>query len=287
MAKFRQSGSGFTMIEAIVVIAITGILSAVVAVFIKRPVEGYFDAARRAELTDIGNTAVRRLERDLHAALPNSIRVTTDVAGVTYLEYLEVRTGGRYRSEVDSGGGGDPLNFAAVDSTFDILGPAITFNAGDQIVVFNAGVAGADAYASDNISPITGVAGNTVSIAPIRFPFASPGSRFQVVTGPVTYVCAPGSAAGNGTGTLRRYWGYAIQDVQTKTDSIAKLDALVTPATATRGSALLANNVSFCNIQPPENLPQPGYALVAIRLTLMQSNESVRLYHETHINNVP
>lgn len=279
MAKFRQSGSGFTMIEAIVVIAITGILSAVVAVFIKRPVEGYFDAARRAELTDIGNTAVRRLERDLHAALPNSIRMTT-VGSVTYLEYLEVRTGGRYRSEADSGGGGDPLNFAAVDSTFDILGPAITFNAGDQIVVFNAGVADADAYASDNISPITGVAGNTVSIAPIRFPFASPGQRFQVVTGPVTYVCAHGSAAGNGTGTLRRYSGYAIQAGQ-------PIDASAAPLSTAPTNALLANNVSACDIQPPENLPQPGYALVAIRLSLMQSNESVRLYHETHINNVP
>lgn len=276
------------MIEAIVVIAITGILASVVAVFIKRPVEGYFDAARRAELTDIGNTAVRRLERDLHAALPNSIRVTT-VGSVTYLEYLEVRTGGRYRNEVGSVEGGDPLDFAAADATFDILGPAITFNAGEQIVVFNAGVAGADAYSGNSASTDNRRAYNGTTGAPVtnvaiasanRLPFASPGQRFQVVTTPVTYVCAPGSAAGNGTGTLRRYSGYAIQPGQ-------PVDASAAPLSTAPTNALLANNVSSCDIMPPENLPQPGYALVAIRLSLMQSNESVRLYHETHINNVP
>jgi len=76
-----------TLIEMIVVIAITGILAAAVAVFIRRPVEGYIDAARRAELSDVADTALRRITRDLRTVLPNSIRITT-AGGVNYLEYL-------------------------------------------------------------------------------------------------------------------------------------------------------------------------------------------------------
>jgi len=46
-----QRERGVTLIEMIVVIVITGIIGAAVAVFIRRPVESYVDAARRAELT--------------------------------------------------------------------------------------------------------------------------------------------------------------------------------------------------------------------------------------------
>lgn len=285
--RIYRSQAGFTLVEMIVVMTITAILAAIVAVFIKRPVEGYFDSARRAEMTDAANTAVRRLERELHAALPNSVRVTT-VAGVTYLEFLEVRTGGRYRNEVGSVEGGDPLDFAAADSTFDILGPTMTFNAGEQIVVFNLGVPGADAYEGNtadthNRRAYSGATGAPVSNVTLtsanRLPFASPGNRFQVVTGPVTYVCAPGSTGVDGTGTLRRYWGYAIQAAQPSSAAAAPLSAA--------SNALLAQNVSVCEILPPENLPQPGYALLAMRLTLLQESEPVSLYHEVHINNVP
>ena len=95
MTKFQQ---GFTLVEAVMVIAITGIIAAVVATFIRAPVQGSFDSARRAELTDVADTAVRRISRDLRLALPNSVRVQL-VAGVYYLEFLQTSDGGRYRSE--------------------------------------------------------------------------------------------------------------------------------------------------------------------------------------------
>src|SRR3979490_3088781 len=101
--RHLRSERGVTLIEMVMVIAITAIIAGAVAVFISRPVEGYADAARRAEMTDIADTARRRMTRDLRTPLSNSIRITT-VSGVVSLEYLQGSGGGRYRAQVDSGG---------------------------------------------------------------------------------------------------------------------------------------------------------------------------------------
>src|SRR5690606_28790817 len=94
MSAFEEKKvSGFTLVEAVIVIAISGIVAAVVAVFIRAPVESYLDLNTRAELTDIADTAVRRMARDVRLALPNSIRSP----GAQCFEYLATSTGGRYR----------------------------------------------------------------------------------------------------------------------------------------------------------------------------------------------
>lgn len=264
--------AGFTLVEMIIVIVITGIIAAVVAVFIRAPVEGYFDSARRAQLTDTADTALRRMARDLRLALPNSVRVNG-----TAVEFLETRTGGRYRAESDGGATpADELDFTATDSSFDILGALSSAPvAGDLVVVYNLGIAGADAYAGDNTSSVTGVTGNTISINAKRFPFESPGNRFQVVTGPVSYVCtgAGTDASGNGTGELRRHSGYSITAGQN-----------VPPAGG--NNALLANHVSACSFVYTQGVTARS-GLVSMQLQITEENESVSLYHEVHVPNVP
>jgi len=263
----RRLASGVTLVEMIVVIAITGILAAAVAVFIRRPVEGYIDAARRAELSDIADTALRRITRDLRTALPNSIRV--DATG-KYIEYLQTGGGGRYRAEVDSGGLGEPLNFSALDTLFDVIGPMPTMAAGDQIVIYNLGpgTGSTDAYTGGNRTAFTSVAAPTVTIAAKQFPFASPGKRFQVVQHPVTYACE--------AGVLRRYWGYAIAPTQP-----------VPPAGG--NNALLATNVNVatCSFSYVTAGGAAWTGVAAVTLEISQSGESVRLFQQVHVNNVP
>ncbi|HJW56070.1 MAG TPA: hypothetical protein VJ577_12415, partial [Burkholderiaceae bacterium] len=287
-----------------IVIVITGIIAGTVAVFLRLPVQGYVDTAARAELTDIADTALRRMTRDLRLALPNSIRLTTDGSGNKYLELLLTKTGGRYLAEEDAAGT-NFLNFSdPADLTFDVVGAmpageqAIVPN--DFIVVYNLGPgqSPADAYADCGVIPgcnrarvASAPAGNTVTLVSNPFaaqksptppndplPMPSPRWRFQVVTTPVTYVCNPTAH------TLTRYWDYAIQPTQPA--SLASLASA--PAWATPKNALLASSVNGCEFSL-NNLVSVRTALIGLQLTLQnQANGgSVVLFHQVHVDNTP
>jgi MSHA biogenesis protein MshO len=271
----------------IVVIVITGIIAGIVAIFIQAPVQGYVDSARRAELTDIADTALRRMARDIRIAVPNSVRFTNCTAPC--VEFIPTKDGGRYRSQTRPDGTGDTLIFnlpdgtVEPDETFDIVGGAIDFVAGDFIVVgstqsngslpYSTAVSGVlrahKAYAHPTVS-IT----NTIGL-PATAELSS--QRFDVVDGTqkaVTYACinllgGALDANGNGQGQLVRYANYGFNNAA---------PTGVTPAA-------LADKVSACTME--YDLPNQRFGLVGIRLTLTSGNESVTLYHEVHVNNMP
>jgi len=288
-----QSSKGFTLVEMIMVIVITGIIGGIVAVFLKAPVQQYMDVARRADMTDIADTALRRVTRDLRLALPNSVRVTGACAGAgttCFIEFLPTTGGGRYRADIDAtddvcpGGNADDdiLSITAADTCFEVLSamPVPPPNAGDQIVVYNLGIAGADAYAGNTLAThnrraVSAVGANSISITSANaLPFDSPGHRFHVVTTPVTYVCAP--AAGGVGGTLTRWQGYDIQSAQ----------PTMLPATGTPSSALLATNVSDCRFTY-DPLVSARNGLVTMRLAITEDVETVTLYNAAHVSNQP
>lgn len=277
---------GFTLIEAVMVIAITGVVAAIVAVFIRTPVQGYFDSARRAELTDIADTAVRRMARDLHLALPNSVRV----AGSNCIEFLPTTSGGRYRAEQDCSSGtcsGNKLDFISGSTSFDYLGGMSSIPAtNDRVVVYNLGITGADAYlndgsANDNTALVqTANASTIILTASKKFPFASPGNRFHIIPAGdkvASFVCsgAGTDASGNGTGTLYRYANY-----------VPSASVPASCPTVPAGTPVLATKVSACNFSyAPGVTARSG--LASMQLSVTESNETVNLYHEVHVNNAP
>lgn len=263
---------GFTLLELIIVIVITGIIAAAVAVFMRMPVQSYFDATRRAELTDRADIALRRMGREIHLALPNSVRIASSGTN-TAIEFLLTRSGGRYRASVTSTGTGDILDFtSSADSSFDVIGPAVQVNRSDNIVVYNLGIPGADAYAGDTRRAYPGLSGLftniTYTATTTPFPFASPDNRFYVIaSSPIAYNC------NLTTGQLTRHTGYAISSVQS-----------VPPIVA---GDLIAENVTACSFSYDSAAIGQRAGLVTITITMTRSGESVNLYHTVHVNNVP
>ncbi len=276
MRTLHKRQSGFTLVEMIIVIVITGIIGGMVAIFMRAPVQGYVDSARRAELTDIADTAIRRMARDVRTAVPNSVRFSNCTAPC--VEFLPTKDGGRYR--VDPPGLVLDFGVADADGKFDIIGSAITFATNDFIVVGSTQSGGNPPYdtsAAGVLRAYNGAAGaqttvvfdNTAAL-PVWAELSS--QRFDVVDGAqraVTYACegVGKDANGNGTGQLKRYWNYGFN---------------VAPSGS---GAILATRVSDCTIN--YDLPNQRFGLLAMRLTLTSANESVSLYNEIHVNNLP
>lgn len=271
----HRTARGWTLVEAVVVIGLTSLVAAMVVSFIRTPMQAYVDTARRAELTDTADTALRRMTRDLRLALPNSVRIKT-VGNAIHLEYLETAGGARYREYPDSIGGGDPLDFEIADTTFDVIGPMPVFSSGDSIVVFNLNAddtpTGSNAYQGDNRARYLSSTPTTVTLdAAKQFPFASPARRLHVVRQPVTYVCDPSP----GVQQLRRYWGYAIQAVQ---------PSVFAPGT---GAAVLANGVTACTFAYNVSPSTQRVGVVSLSLDVANGGETVHLFQQMHVNNVP
>lgn len=279
--NYRRESDGFTLIELVVVIIITGIILAMVSLFMRAPIQNYFDVALQGELTDTADTALRKIARDMRRALPNSVR--TRNADTNCIEFIPTVSGARYRAMTEvAGGAGDILRFDVADATFNFFGaltPAPVTD--DRIVVYNLGIDGADAYRGQNIAAVQGVAGNTITLqAATLFPFESPSNRFQVVPKAehaVTYTCSGGK--------LYRYVGtftgaagtYTIQN-----DPSASACPVPPPLT----TPILATNVSSCVFEYTAGVTARN-GLATLRLGLTKDDATVTLYHEVHVDNVP
>lgn len=282
----RAAQRGVTLIEMIVAIVVTGILLSIVGMFTRNQIASYLDVAARTELADAADTVLRRMARDLHGTLPNSVRVSGN-----FLEFLPIKAAGRYRAQgngtaaVDAADN-DPLDFTSTtDARFNILGPAVTVAAGDQLVIYNLGSdASYDVYTAPGVAndssrrALTSTGNNLTSltyslVGTNQFLLPSPHNRFQIVGKPVSYACDLA------TGTLWRYASYAIQATQPAT--LAALDAL---AGVTR--ARLVTDVSECAFSYANAVYQRN-GLVSIRLKLTRNGESVTLVHQIDVMNTP
>ena len=266
----------FTLVELIIVIVLTGIIGVSMMVFFKPTIDAYFDARRRAEMTDIADTALQRISRDIRSAVPNSIRPWEDIDSYC-IEFVPTSGGGRYRIGRDPGSAtAQPLEPG--QPTFDVLSPLSKLpEKDDWVVIGNHGPQPLYAADSKTRAQILDVgAANTERTASLDIgdhPFEDGyDGRFVVVpynegNPAVVYVCRPDvDAAGNGTGTLSRV-------TRGFTPSLSSCPA---------GGATLATGVSACRFSDDA---QDGF--LRLQLELRESGESVALVYGVHVSNVP
>ena len=279
-------GCGFTLIEMVVVILLLGIVGAGVAAFIVRPVEGYRDLARRTALVDAAESALRRMQRDVRAALPNSVRVTNTASGFA-LELIPVIDGGRYSDSgsqrlVFTGGGSN-----AFDMEHCFRNTALPTTSGLRFVVSNYGTVDGNVYDDASLGvgstsvitptamtisitsatcPTSGFHSVVFRVAGVatnhKFREASPNDRLYGVTTPASYLCDTSA------GMLTRYYSYAINASQYTTAAAF--------SAANASSALVTSCVSACSVTTPTTEIQ-DLPLATLTLSLADEDETIRL----------
>ena len=179
------SQSGFTLVEMVVVMAVLGILSVGIVVFIKDSSDGYVSVQDRESLASRGRSSLERIARGVRQALPGSVRVNADC-----LEYIPIIEGGSYLSlptatpaaqmkivPVTSGGlNGRRISVAPTSAVYALAGT------GELSPTASLGAVDASGAMTLNLSSIH------------RFPRESVGNRFFWVDTPVSYCSAAGQA---------------------------------------------------------------------------------------------
>lgn len=264
--------AGFTLVEMVVVMTVIVILGSLSTGFIHQSIVGYVTTEQNVLMSSMADSALHKLGLDIHNALPNSIRITGDRTH-TYMELVPIWAAGRYRTGLDTNGGGDPLLFNALDSGFDVLGLPVPVAAGNQLVIDNLGIPGADVYAGENVSALT-VAGsrlNHLSMRPAMFKLSSPGNRFFIVQHAQSYVCDMSN------GQLLLFSAYPIQNAQPA--SLSLLNRL-------GQSRVVVDHVVACSMQYTPGVLQSN-GMVHVVLKLAQNNSVVQLYRTFSVLNSP
>ncbi len=284
--------AGFTLVELILVIALSAVVGVMISTVLSRPLEGFVAQSRRAELVDQAALALSRMARDIRSAVPNSVRVE---GGGHALELLAITQGGRY---LPNRLGSESLRFtpgSAAECTapgndcqsFRALLPSMSVDDVNWLVVYNTGaesggapLAGSNLWAVvdaavPNVITPSGTAftataeghSTLITVTPpsgnFAFAFASPQRRFYLAEEVVGYRCDLSSKQ------LLRY---------TRTS--------LTPSFIADVSRVVVDNISHCSFgYQSGSLLRAG--LVGLNLRLTRDGESVELFQQVQVDNAP
>ena len=294
---YKRTLRGFSLVELIVVIVVTGIIAATLTSFLKPAMDSYVNTRYRADMSYQSDMALRRMLRDVRRAVPNSLRVPTSHC----FELVPAVAGGRYRmgpdAVNDSSVGCTPTNpanscAAWVDPSqkttiFDSLSTLQTVPAvGDWVVINNQN--GNDVYTGVNRSTITAISTpastqgkHRITISSLQVSAGYTGGRFLTVSNSeqsVFYICSGATGVdsrGDGAGTLYR----VVRPFNAAYPSAC-------PSTA--GAAVVATNVKSCSfIYDPNQGATLQSGFLWMDLQLSRNNEAAHLAVGAHVMNVP
>jgi MSHA biogenesis protein MshO len=287
-----RRAAGFTLIELVVVVLLTGILAGTLFMILQGPMKAFLDLERRAALVDIAETALQRMTREIRLALPYSIRISGAA-----VEFLRTTDGGRYRRQ-----GAGRLKFNVNSDSFTVLSTLaapgtidtgadstdcinsnadclVVYNIGQPLTAANATSAGVSANAylgastayEGNIATISAAAANSLSfdnsdLAGWNFGTESAQQRFHIVDTPVSYVCSGGE--------INRHADYAITETQDTTPGGTQ--------------SLLVDKVTACSFSlTVPTLTRAGVLAISLQINDATLGQTVTLHQQVHLDNIP
>src|SRR5690606_15049723 len=273
-AALRHGQGGFTLVELVLVIALAGVVAVMISTVLSRPLQGFVDQSRRAELTDQAATALNHMVRELRRAVPNSVRESPDG-----LDFVPVHEVGRYEESADG-------RLPTCDETptptchIKVLTEMDAGRVAESrwLVIYNVGAeSGGEPVEQQNLWHSSNPGVVTPKDASFewdkatkqlvvknaddfRFAFSSPQRRLFLAKEVVRYRCESGELLRETFDTL---------DLKSPTSSVP-----------------LANAVSHCAFTYQSGTHTRN-ALVTLRLSLSKDGETIQLVQQVHVDNAP
>ena len=275
MTRRGLAFAGFTLVELVMVIALAGLVAVMIGSVLNRPMQGFVDQSRRAELVDLAAIALNQMARDIRLAVPNSVR--KGVSGE--IEMLRAPVGGRYRANLVNELRHNPPICPVAPCDIPVLGPLrlddldlrqplwmVIYPTGQRSNGFNVW-SSADEGASV-IAPRTRIERTSeglrlMSVEAFRFRSGSPQHRFFLADKVIGYRCVGGRILRGEFDSLEPSYDYA-------------------------GAAVVAANVDCVNSAfTYDEGTNTRNGLVTIRLRLTKDGETISLLQQVHVDNAP
>lgn len=270
---FTQKGfsqRGFTLVELVAVIVLLGLTSIGLVQFIAGSAEAYREVTRRNEVAQIGRFAIERVSRELHNALPGSVRVSGNC-----IEFVPVQAASIYTQLPIAGLNPPTNNFTVINfSPLGSITRAAVYTLATQDVYSNNQHVLAMDFDSAAIN------GSTITfnflLPAQQFAEASPGQRIYFIDQPVSF-CVVGSGSNT---RLNRYSNYGYSVAQASPPS---------------GGELLAEFIQLLDVNPvipfayfAGTLQRSGTIYLDFRfLARGTTNEWVRFHHSVSLRGAP
>ena len=292
----KRAARGFTLIELVMVVTLCALIAVLIAAALSRPLDGVLAQMRRAALVDAAALASARLQRDVHEAVPNSLRISSDGQA---LELLHASGVARYvpnRSTTPvpalaAGTASSCLPSGNACNLLRLLDPAVSVSGVRWLVLYNIGaesggvpLTGSNVWSYANPGVITPTGSSftlasgatsgeswlqvTLPSGTSSFSFHQPSPMYRLYLADmiIGYRCTGGSL-----------WRYTYSTLSPGVPAGIPVGA---------SSARMASDLASCTLDYRRGTGSRA-GLVTLKLQLSRNGETIELLQQVHVDHVP